>query len=84
MLPSYKKIKNIAELPTTETNKKDETERSRNPNWRQFRPELHKKTFFKGATSLTMGVETSLCLKDETARDLVRASFNAIGHAIPE
>ena len=51
---------------------------------KHFRPEPHKKTFFKGATSLTMGIEGSLNLKDETARELVKESFHAVGEVIPE
>ena len=47
--------------------------------WRQFRPELHKKTFFKGAQSLTMGIENSLNLKDETAREIVKDAFKIVG-----
>ena len=52
--------------------------------WKQFRPELHKKTFFKGATSLTMGVASSLNLKDETAREIVKDAFKIVGEELPE
>ena len=54
------------------------------PNWKQFRPELHKKTFFKGATSLTMGIEGSLNLKDDTARELVKHAYRVTGQEMPE
>ena len=54
------------------------------PNWKQFRPELHKKTFFKGATSLTMGIESSLNLKDDTARELVKHAYRVTGQEMPE
>ena len=53
------------------------------PNWKQFRPELHKKTFFKGATSLTIGMEGSLDLKDEGARELVKETFQQVGQDVP-
>lgn len=43
-----------------------------------------KKTFFKGATSLTMGMERSLNLTDETARDLVKDAFKIAGQQLPE
>lgn len=52
--------------------------------WKAFRPELHKKTFFKGTASLTMGMEGSLNLKDETARNLVKDAFKIAGHELPE
>jgi hypothetical protein len=52
--------------------------------WKNFRPELHKKTFFKGTASLTMGMEGSLNLKDETARNLVKDAFKIAGHQLPE
>ena len=48
-------------------------------NWKQFRPELHKKTFFKGATSLTMGMEGSLNLYDDTARELIKHAYRVTG-----
>lgn len=83
MLPSYQKAKEIAVSPSQRT-LIEEQQRSKSPKWRKFRPELHQKTFFKGATSLTMGIEASLCLKDETARELVKESFDAVGHAIPK
>ena len=54
------------------------------PNWKQFRPELHKKTFFKGATSLTMGMEGSLNLYDDTARELVKHAYRVTGQEMPE
>jgi len=54
------------------------------PNWKKFRPEVHKKTFFKGATSLTLGVEQSLNLNDETAREIVKHAFRVTGQDMPE
>jgi len=54
------------------------------PNWKQFRPELHKKTFFKGATSLTMGMEGSLNLYDDTARELIKHAYRLTGQEMPE
>ena len=53
-------------------------------NWKQFRPELHKKTFFKGATSLTMGMEGSLNLYDDTARELVKHAYRITKQEMPE
>jgi len=47
--------------------------------WKRFRPELHKKTFFKGATSLAIGMEKSLNLQDETAREIVKHAFKIVG-----
>ena len=45
---------------------------------------MNKKTFFKGATSLTMGISGSLSLKDETAREIVKDVFKFVGHELPE
>ena len=52
--------------------------------WKQFRPEIHKKTFFKGATSLKIGMERSLDLLDETARELVKETLIKTGQTIPK
>ena len=52
--------------------------------WKHFRPELHKKTFFKGATSLTMGIQQSLNLQDETARELVKDTLKFLGEELPQ
>ena len=51
---------------------------------RKFRPELTSKTFFKGAASITVGIEGSLNLVDEAARDLVKDTFTAIGSPAPQ
>ena len=53
-------------------------------NWRQFRPELHRKNYFKGATSLIIGKEGSLNLTDEAAREVVKDAFKIAGHEMPE
>ena len=58
--------------------------RMQQTNWKQFRPELHKKTFFKGATSLTMGIEGSLNLYDDTARELVKHAYRITKQEMPE
>ena len=50
---------------------------------RKFRQELTSKTFFKGASSITVGMEASLNLKDEAARDLVKDTFKVLGAPAP-
>ena len=54
------------------------------PNWKNFRPELHKKTFYNGMNALHIGVQGSMNLKDETARELVKDVFKYVGEEMPE
>ena len=54
------------------------------PNWKSFRPELHRKTFYNGMNALHLGVQGSVNLKDETARELVKDVFKYVGEDMPE
>ena len=51
--------------------------------WKKFRPDLNKKTFFKGLESLTVGMQSSLDLKDNAARKIVKEAFELAGHKLP-
>lgn len=93
MLPSSRNAADILS-PASKTQKgqlQDEKQGSAlqssytdNVNWRQFRPELHRKTHFKGAQSLYMQQEASLNLQDNLARDIVKEIFTLAGHKLPE
>ena len=79
----------VIQQNSTTTNSTSQAHPSRNSriqqtNWKQFRPELHKKTFFKGATSLTVGMEGSLNLYDDAARELVKHAYRITNQEMPE